>query len=221
MLVLFESPAGYAIFKDKLDINCVSNTNVQELRSCIRSQMDGLISGIPSSEMAKMTLGLAHSLARYKLKFSPDKVDTMIIQAISLLDDLDKELNNYMRCKEWYSWHFPELLKIITDNTVYVLAVKAIGLQTNAARCDLSECNYADTSERIFRASENMWREEMMRFCSLCFSLLFITTTETRETNRDREMSLPLLVTYSRSLGKFACSHLHSHTLRYSQHFFV
>ena len=50
-----------------------------------------------------MALGLSHSLSRYKLKFSPDKVDVMIIQAIALLDDLDKELNNYnMRCREWY-----------------------------------------------------------------------------------------------------------------------
>lgn len=64
--------------------------------------------------------GLAHSLSRYKLKFSPDKVDTMIVQAISLLDDIDKELNNYnMRCREWYGWHFPELSKIITDHSAY------------------------------------------------------------------------------------------------------
>ena len=49
-----------------------------------------------------MTLGLAHSLSRYKLKFSPDKIDTMIVQAQCLLDDLDKELNNYMmRAREW------------------------------------------------------------------------------------------------------------------------
>ena len=27
-----------------------------------------------------MELGLAHSLSRYKLKFSPDKIDTMIVQ---------------------------------------------------------------------------------------------------------------------------------------------
>ncbi|XP_067121177.1 nucleolar protein 58-like, partial [Centruroides vittatus] len=81
-MLVFESPAGYAIFKDKMDINCVSKTNVQELRRCIRSQMDSLISGVPSSKLEKMTLGHAHSLARYKLKFSPDKVDTMIIQAI-------------------------------------------------------------------------------------------------------------------------------------------
>lgn len=29
-----------------------------------------------------MSLGLSHSLGRYKLKFSPDKVDIMIVQAI-------------------------------------------------------------------------------------------------------------------------------------------
>ena len=32
--------------------------------------------------MAAMELGLAHSLSRYKLKFSPDKIDTMIVQVI-------------------------------------------------------------------------------------------------------------------------------------------
>ena len=75
-----------------------------------------------------MSLGLAHSLSRYKLKFSPDKVDTMIVQAISLLDDLDKELNNYvMRCREWYGWHFPEMGKIVTDNLAYAKTVKLIG----------------------------------------------------------------------------------------------
>ena len=50
------------------------------------------------------------------MKFSPDKVDTVIIQAVCLLDDLDKELNNYvMRCHERYGWHFAKLGKIITD----------------------------------------------------------------------------------------------------------
>ena len=79
-------------------------------------------------ETTAMSLGLAHSLSRYKLKFSPDKVDTMIVQAISLLDDLDKELNNYvMRCREWYGWHFPELGKIVTDNTAYAKTVKMLG----------------------------------------------------------------------------------------------
>ena len=47
-----------------------------------------------------MALGLSHSMSRHKLKFSPDKVDTMVVQAIALLDDLDKEINIYaMRTK--------------------------------------------------------------------------------------------------------------------------
>ena len=38
--------------------------------------------GLSTEDMTAMQLGLAHSLSRYKLKFSPDKVDTMIVQAI-------------------------------------------------------------------------------------------------------------------------------------------
>ena len=36
--------------------------------------------GVADKDMAAMELGLAHSLSRYKLKFSPDKIDTMIVQ---------------------------------------------------------------------------------------------------------------------------------------------
>ena len=46
----------------------------------------------------------------------------------ALLDDLDKELNNYiMRCREWYGWHFPELSKIVSDNLAYAKIVKKMG----------------------------------------------------------------------------------------------
>jgi nucleolar protein 58 len=86
-----------------------------------------------------MTLGVAHGLSRYKLKFSAEKVDTMIIQAISLLDDLDKEINNYMmRLREWYGWHFPELSKIVTDNLIYTKTVRAIGIRIKTGNTDLS-----------------------------------------------------------------------------------
>ena len=49
----------------------------------------------------------------------------MIVQAIGLLDDLDKELNTYaMRVREWYGWHFPEMTRVVTDNIQYALAVR-------------------------------------------------------------------------------------------------
>ena len=64
----------------------------------------------------------------------------MIIQAIGLLDDLDKELNTYaMRVREWYGWHFPELAKIIQDNIQYAKTVKLMGNRDNAAQLDFSE----------------------------------------------------------------------------------
>lgn len=64
----------------------------------------------------------------------------MIVQAIGLLDDLDKELNTYaMRVREWYGWHFPELAKIVQDNILYAKAVKLMGDRVNAAKLDFSE----------------------------------------------------------------------------------
>ncbi|XP_039998317.1 nucleolar protein 58 [Xiphias gladius] len=143
------------VIKDKLDLSCVHSPAVAELMRCIRSQMESLITGLPPREISAMSLGLAHSLSRYKLKFSPDKVDTMIVQAISLLDDLDKELNNYiMRCREWYGWHFPELGKVITDNLAYCKAVRKIGDRTNVAGSDLSELLPEEIEAEVKLAAE-------------------------------------------------------------------
>ncbi|KAM9821229.1 nucleolar protein 58 [Neosynchiropus ocellatus] len=143
------------VIKDKLELSCVHSPAVAELMRCIRSQMEGLITGLPPREISAMSLGLAHSLSRYKLKFSPDKVDTMIVQAISLLDDLDKELNNYiMRCREWYGWHFPELGKIVTDNLAYCKTVRKIGDRTNVAGSDLSELLPEEIEAEVKLAAE-------------------------------------------------------------------
>ncbi|KAG8062912.1 hypothetical protein GUJ93_ZPchr0003g17064 [Zizania palustris] len=138
-LAVADSKLGNAI-KEKLKIDCLHNSAVMELMRGLRSQLTELISGLGAQDLGPMSLGLSHSLSRYKLKFSPEKVDTMIIQAIGLLDDLDKELNTYaMRVREWYGWHFPELTKIVTDNIQYAKVVKLMGDRTNAVNLDFSE----------------------------------------------------------------------------------
>jgi nucleolar protein 56 len=44
----------------------------------------------------------------------------MIIQSIALLDQLDKDINTFsMRIREWYSYHFPELVKLVPENYMY------------------------------------------------------------------------------------------------------
>ncbi len=68
--------------KEKLGIQCIHDNSILELMRGIRTQLESLITEVSSSDLVSMSLGLSHSLSRYKLKFSPDKVDTMIVQAI-------------------------------------------------------------------------------------------------------------------------------------------
>merc|ERR1712128_338676 len=111
-LAVADSKLG-GIIRDSIGLECIHSPAIHELIRGIRENLNEM-TGIQESERSAMALGLAHSLSRYKLKFSPDKVDTMIVQAISLLDDLDKELNNYtMRVREWYGWHFPDMGNIL------------------------------------------------------------------------------------------------------------
>ena len=125
-----------AIIKEKLDIPCVANSFVNE---CLRGARSLAFTGdeangsvADSGDVRAMQLGLSHSLSRYKLKFSPDKVDTMVVQAVGLLDDLDKEVNTYaMRVKEWYGWHFPEMARLVNDNVHYAELVRKVKDRTN------------------------------------------------------------------------------------------
>uniref|UniRef100_A0A3B1JNR1 Nucleolar protein 58 n=1 Tax=Astyanax mexicanus TaxID=7994 RepID=A0A3B1JNR1_ASTMX len=174
------------VIKEKLNLSCVHSPAVAELMRGIRNQMEGLITGLPPREISAMSLGLAHSLSRYKLKFSPDKVDTMIVQAISLLDDLDKELNNYiMRCREWYGWHFPELGKIITDNLAYCKTVRKIGDRTNVAITDLSDVLPEETEAEVKLAVEismgtEVSEEDITNIMHLCDQVIEISEYRTQ-----------------------------------------
>jgi len=45
---------------------------------------------------------------------------------------MDKNINTFcMRLKEWFSWHFPELSKIVTDNAIFVKCVNLIEKRDN------------------------------------------------------------------------------------------
>ena len=48
-------------------------------------------------DLEKAQLGLGHSYNRANVKFNVNRVDNMVIQAISLLDTLDKDINTF--CK--------------------------------------------------------------------------------------------------------------------------
>jgi len=55
-------------------IDCLHNSAVMELMRGLRNQLTELITGLGAQDLGPMSLGLSHSLSRYKLKFSPEKV---------------------------------------------------------------------------------------------------------------------------------------------------
>ena len=100
---------------------------VPELLRGIRLHFGKFVKSIDDSAIERSQLGLGHSYSRCKVKFNVHRSDNMIIQAISILDQLDKDINTFsMRVKEWYGYHFPELVKVVPDNYDYARAVRFI-----------------------------------------------------------------------------------------------
>jgi len=100
---------------------------VPEIIRGIRLHFAKLVKGMSAEGSSKAQLGLGHAYSRCKVKFNVHKSDNMIIQSIALLDQLDKDVNTFsMRIREWYSYHFPELVKIVPDNYTFAKCVKVI-----------------------------------------------------------------------------------------------
>ncbi|KJZ80205.1 Nucleolar protein 58 [Hirsutella minnesotensis 3608] len=139
----------------QFNISPVTGSNTMDVFRGIREHLPSLIPGLAQENIDRMALGLSHSISRHKLKFSVDKIDSMIIQAVRLLDDMDKDLNVFaMRTKEWYGWHFPELAKILNDNLAYARLIIAAGFRTDITKTDLSEILPEDTEEAVKKAAE-------------------------------------------------------------------
>jgi len=140
-LGVVDATLGISI-ESELQISCIKKDGtVLELVRFIRYHFESFLKGFTdrvSSEEAflfKAQRGLSHSYSRAKVKFNVNKSDNMIIQSISLLDQMDKDINTFsMRVREWYSWHFPELIKIVNDNILYARLVQVLQNRTNITR---------------------------------------------------------------------------------------
>ncbi|EZA47223.1 Nucleolar protein [Ooceraea biroi] len=105
---------------EALGIKCDHLNAVPEIIRGIRFHFHNLVKGFTPQTSTVSQLGLGHSYSRAKVKFNVNRVDNMIIQSISLLDQLDKDINTFsMRLREWYGYHFPELVKIVPENYMY------------------------------------------------------------------------------------------------------
>ncbi|XP_056659572.1 nucleolar protein 56 isoform X1 [Monodelphis domestica] len=191
-----------AAIQEELGYPCQTGGVVAEILRGVRLHFHSLVKGLTEVSASKAQLGLGHSYSRAKVKFNVNRVDNMIIQSISLLDQLDKDINTFsmrvrlyrkrrqrnlssctpqpgacvcpscivkgetattwesgelglgdrevqwVRCvspldccfsfffllkiisgfsREWYGYHFPELVKIVNDNATYCRLARLIG----------------------------------------------------------------------------------------------
>ncbi|KAJ1466960.1 hypothetical protein T484DRAFT_1662026 [Baffinella frigidus] len=152
-LGVLDTKIGSAI-SEEMGIKVTTRDPVPELIRAVRLHFSRYVKNLEEADQSKASLGLAHSYSRSKVKFNVNRQDNMIIQSISLLDTLDKDINTFaMRVKEWYGWHFPELSKIVNDNYKYARLIKLIQV-----RQSLSE-ESVEALQEIFDDDEGLARQ--------------------------------------------------------------
>ncbi|KAL8784443.1 MAG: hypothetical protein Q9213_003966 [Squamulea squamosa] len=113
---------------------------VQDMLRGIRQHSPKLLKQLQEGDVERAQLGLGHAYSRARVKFSVQRNDNHIIQAIATLDHLDKAINMFsMRVREWYSWHFPELIRIVSENHVYARLALFIGDKKRLSDSDLHD----------------------------------------------------------------------------------
>ncbi|KAH9825861.1 Nucleolar protein 56 [Teratosphaeria destructans] len=127
---------------------------VGDLLRGLRLHAEKLLKNLQAGDISRAQLGLGHAYSRAKVKFSVQKNDNHIIQAIATIDHLDKAVNTFsMRVREWYGWHFPELIRIVSENSKYAKCALFIGDKKRLTEDDLHDlAKQVDDDESVARA---------------------------------------------------------------------
>eukprot|EP00268_Persea_americana_P042565 TRINITY_DN4261_c0_g2_i1.p1 TRINITY_DN4261_c0_g2~~TRINITY_DN4261_c0_g2_i1.p1 ORF type:complete len:378 (+),score=63.46 TRINITY_DN4261_c0_g2_i1:196-1329(+) len=121
-----EPKIGMQIF-ETTKIPCQSNELVLELLCGVRLHFHRFIKDLKEGDLEKSLLSLGHSYSRANVKLNVNEGDKMVIQAISSLDTLDKDITySSIRVRKLYSCHFPELEKIVNDDHLYAKVAKFV-----------------------------------------------------------------------------------------------
>ena len=153
----------------------------------------------------------------------------MVIQAVGLLDDLDKELNNYaMRLREWYGWHFPEVGKILADNLTYAKVILKMGMRTNAKNIEFGtdlltpedEAHIKEAAE-ISMGSEistedelnikELCNEDELNIKELCNQIIFLTEYRQTLTEYLRTRMMTIAPNLTTMVGELVAARLIAH----------
>ncbi|CDJ63218.1 nucleolar protein 5A, putative [Eimeria necatrix] len=144
-----------------LGFKILYNPTMLELHRGVRMHLQALAKPLKSLPLTKFQVGLGHSYSRELMQLDPRKQDKPIMQSIALIDSLDKTINTFaMKLKEWYGWHFPELLKIVPDTEAYCRVVLVVKQK--------EEFDQEEGGEQLLAAvgnSEEVAAEVVLRLC--------------------------------------------------------
>jgi len=154
-ILLLENPKVGSLLSKKFNITCQANDVALEVVRNIREHLHGFVTDLDANETKIMHRGLAHHFSRFKLQFSAEKEDHMIIHAIKLLEDLDKWLNTLcMRLREWFGINFPELQKVVNDNILFAKIVQRGETRLGVLEKDMSDFLEEDIEAQVKEAAK-------------------------------------------------------------------
>jgi len=113
-------------------------------------------------EYVKNAREVALELIEDRVRTAVARRDLMIVQAVKLLDDLDKTINMlYSRLVDWYGQHFPELHQYVESPETYAKIVYRLGARKNYNEATVSEVLREDIASKVLDACERSLGTEL------------------------------------------------------------
>lgn len=96
----------------------------------LRTKLKEIAKEVGFEEADKLAREVNLILTRQKLRAEAAERDKLVIQAIGVLNELDKFINILSGLiREWYSTHFPELDRLVLEHQTYLKLVLELGLR--------------------------------------------------------------------------------------------
>ncbi|MFP3261899.1 MAG: C/D box methylation guide ribonucleoprotein complex aNOP56 subunit [Nitrososphaeria archaeon] len=147
-----------------IDPNIIENQGLNKVDLMIKA---GLVKD--QQEALELIRNYTIYVSQQKLKEQAARLDLHAIQLVQAIDEIDKTINLfYMRLREWYGLHFPELYSVIEDPETYLNIVHVFPDRSEITAEKLEEINIprkkAEIIESLAKASKGAsFDEEMSR----------------------------------------------------------
>ena len=108
--------------------------------SVLRGKLREIAEELGFKDVEKFARDINFILTRHKLRSEAAQRDKLIIQSISVLDEIDRFSNILVGLlREWYSIHFPELDRLVPDHELYLKLVLSLGNRRQFTSAALEE----------------------------------------------------------------------------------